>query len=63
VRTARIGTSSFTVAFEIVRDGQLLADIVTVYANADVAKGRSEPLPQRMIDRITAFEQTPPERA
>jgi acyl-CoA thioester hydrolase len=62
-RTARIGRSSFTMAFEIVREGELLADIVSVYANADVAAGRSVPLPQRMIDRIIAFEGTPPERA
>jgi acyl-CoA thioester hydrolase len=62
-RTARIGRTSFTMAFEIARDGELLADIVTVYANADVAAARSVPLPQRMIDRIIAFEGTPPERA
>jgi acyl-CoA thioester hydrolase len=63
VRTVRIGRSSFTVAIEISRDGEVLAEISSVYANVDVAAGRSAPVPERMIDFILAFERTPPERA
>ena len=63
VRTARIGRSSFTVGTEIRRDGAVLADIATVYANADIAAGKGVPLPERMIERILAFEETAPERA
>jgi acyl-CoA thioester hydrolase len=62
VRTARIGRSSFTVEFEIRRSGALLADIRSVYANADPEAGKSVPLPQSLIDRIEAFETVAPER-
>ncbi len=62
-RTARIGRTSFTVAFTIRRKEALLAEVRTIYVHADPKTATSVPLPERLIERITAFERTVPERA
>jgi acyl-CoA thioester hydrolase len=62
-RTARIGRTSFTVAFTIRRGEALLAEVRTVYVHADPKTATSVPLPERLIERIAKFEQTPPGRA
>ncbi len=60
VRTARIGRSSFTVAFEICRDGARLTAIRTTYVNAAANGGGARPLPEDFVARIEAFETMPP---
>ena len=62
-RTARIGRTSFAVAFAIRREEALLAEVRTIYVHADPKTATSLPLPERLIERITAFERTAPERA
>jgi len=62
-RTARLGRSSFTVEMAVRRAEALLADIRTVYVNADPASSTSRPLPPALIDKVLAFERHAPERA
>ncbi|MGO4680195.1 acyl-CoA thioesterase [Microbacterium sp. 2MCAF23] len=47
VRTqcTRVGTSSFDMSFEMVRDDAIVAQISTVYVNVDVQAERSRPIP------------------
>ena len=63
VRTVRIGRSSFTVEIEVRRGENVLAEVRTVYVNANPEARASAPLPQFFIDRILAFEAAPPDRA
>lgn len=63
VRTERIGTASFTAAFLVRRGDETLAEIRNTYANADPKLRRSAPLPEALVDAITAFERVPPVRA
>ena len=62
VRTARIGRSSFTMAFEIRRDDDLLTAIRSTYVNAVPGEG-ARPLPADFVARIEAFEAVPPSRS
>jgi acyl-CoA thioester hydrolase len=45
VRTLRVGTTSFTLGFEIVREGTVLASAETVYVFVDNAKDHKVPVP------------------
>lgn len=56
VSCERIGRTSLSFAFEIRCDGRLLATGRMVYANADAAARKSKPLPERLRERLTAFE-------
>ena len=57
VRVERLGTSSLTVVFRIVRgDGQVVLDAETVYVNYDRRRGRAAPIPDPVRTRIRRFE-------
>lgn len=62
VRTALIGRSSLTLGFAIFRADDLLVDGTVVYVNAETKARRSAPLPAALIERILAYERTPPAR-
>jgi acyl-CoA thioester hydrolase len=61
-RVAKLGRSSMTFRFEIVRD-QEETPLVTaelVYVNADPASMKAAPLPEELRDRIIRYERVAP---
>jgi len=62
-RTAALGRSSMTFAFEIYREGEerplVTADLVYVNANATM---KPAPLPDDLRTRVTAYERIAPQR-
>ncbi|WP_309130464.1 thioesterase family protein [Brevibacterium sp.] len=52
VRTVctRVGTSSFGMSFEIVRDEETVTEIDTAYVNVDARADRSRAIPQALIE-------------
>lgn len=63
VRAARLGRTSFTIAFAIWRDGHLLTSGETVYVVAGATSRQKMPLPDAMRDAMRQFETTKPEEA
>jgi acyl-CoA thioester hydrolase len=57
VRPTRVGTSSFTLAFEITRvaGGAAVARATIVYVNLDAVSGRSRPLPDDVREQMTTL--------
>ncbi len=62
-RVARIGRTSLTFAFAIYRATELLADGGLIYVNSSLKDKSSTPWPTPFIEKIEAFEKTPPFRA
>ena len=62
VRVSRIGRTSISYAFGVFRDGELLCDVLITYVSAALDSKRPTPLPAPFIEKILAFEKTPPER-
>lgn len=61
-RCARIGNTSATLKFAVLRDDEVLVEGQTVYVHAVPKTKQKSPIPQALIDRIEALEATPPER-
>lgn len=61
-RCARIGEKSITLAYAIFRGEALLTEGRITYVHADRETRTSSPLPAHFIERVLAFEKTPPER-
>lgn len=61
VRAARLGRTSATMRYAIFRGEELLVDGAMTYVNAPRTAKKSAPLPQSFIDKVEAFEVTPPE--
>jgi acyl-CoA thioester hydrolase len=59
-RVAKLGRSSMTYAFEIVRDETLIAAEL-VYVNVDIKTMKPAPLPEELRARIRAYERTAPQ--
>ncbi len=62
VRCARLGTTSMSAAFIILRGDEVLTEGALTYVHALRGTKTTAPLPAFFIDRATAFERTPPER-
>lgn len=62
-RVARIGRTSMTFEFAVLRAGQVLADGILIYVNGTLDGKKPTPWPAAFLERITAFERTAPERA
>ena len=62
VRTSYLGTTSFRVEFYVSRTGSVLVRGKMAYVNAGQVERAARPLASAFIDRILAFEHTPPER-
>jgi acyl-CoA thioester hydrolase len=58
VRLERVGSTSFTLAFEVLRvaDGALIASATTVYVNFDPRTERTRPIPDAVRERMTSHE-------
>lgn len=61
-RISRIGNTSLTMSFGLFREDELLCDAEMVYVNADPESRKPIPVPEPLIDAITAFEKHQPER-
>lgn len=62
VRCARLGEKSMTVALAIFRGDELLTEGRLTYVHAEPATKKTTPLPAAFVERVLAFEKTPPER-
>jgi acyl-CoA thioester hydrolase len=62
VRAAEIGRTSLRFEIHVYREGTLLVAIELTYVNAGRESRRAEPVPEAIIERILAFEQTAPAR-
>jgi acyl-CoA thioester hydrolase len=62
VRVSQIGRTSFAFAIGIFRGDELLVEGALTYVNAAVESKKSVQLPPVFIDRVVAYEQSPPER-
>lgn len=62
VRVAHIGTTSARYETLVARDDAPLVEVIMTYANTGLASGRPEPLPAEFVDRVLAYERTPPTR-
>lgn len=62
-RVTRIGTSSLVFALGVWRDGEHLTSGELVYVNTNLATRAATPWPQAFVDKIVAFEKTPPRLA
>jgi acyl-CoA thioester hydrolase len=62
VRAAEIGRTSLRFEVHVYRDDALLVAIELTYVNAGRESRRAEPVPASLIERIVAFERTPPAR-
>ncbi len=62
VRTAYFGTTSFRMAFSIRHDDEILVEGTATYVNGDRQTHAPRPIPTRLVDTVTHFETTPPER-
>jgi acyl-CoA thioester hydrolase len=60
-RTAVLGRTSMRFEVNVYRDGTLLFDGILVYVNADVRTREPVAIPAELIERINAFERTPPQ--
>jgi YbgC/YbaW family acyl-CoA thioester hydrolase len=63
-RVARLGRSSMTFAFEIYRDAEDDAALLTaelVYVNADPASMKAVPLPDEVRERVRNYERMAPQ--
>ena len=60
VRCGRIGRTSMTINMAIFRGAELLTEGSLVYVHADPKTQEKAPLSSSLIDRIVAFEKTPP---
>ncbi len=56
IRVARLGNSSLTFAIQIDRDGKCLTTGEVVYVTTGVVSRRSRPIPDKLRQRIEAFE-------
>lgn len=61
-RCSRLGVKSMTVTLAIFRGEELLTEGRLTYAHADHGTKKTAPLSQDFIERVAAFEKTPPER-
>ena len=61
-RVARLGRSSMTYAFQIVREEPLIAAEL-VYVNVDVRTLKPAPLPEELRERVRAYERKAPEES
>lgn len=62
IRCARLGVKSMTVAAAIFRGNDLLTEGALTYVHAEPGTQNTSPLPEDFIERVLAFEKTPPER-
>ncbi len=63
VRTARLGRKSCAVAFAAFRGGDLLAEGLNTYVAVRRGTTETTPLEAEYVERVAAFEKTPPERS
>ncbi|HXR58962.1 MAG TPA: thioesterase family protein [Burkholderiales bacterium] len=61
-RVARLGRSSLTYAFEILREEPLITAEL-VYVNVDIKTMKPAPLPEELRARVRAYERRMPEEA
>lgn len=61
-RVARVGNTSFSFQIGVFRKEELLVDLTLTYVNATIKERKPTPVPKDFIERIKAFEKTPPER-
>ena len=62
VRCLRLGQTSLQMGFAIFRGDELLVEGRTAYVHALRKTKTKELLPQDFVERVLAFEKTPPER-
>jgi acyl-CoA thioester hydrolase len=62
IRTDYIGITSFRIAFSIRRDGAVMVEGAATYVNGHHETRTPVALAQALIDRVVAFEHTPPLR-
>lgn len=62
VRCARIGEKSMTLKLAVFRGDELLTEGALIYVHAEPSAKTTTPIPEDFIDRVLAFERTPPER-
>jgi acyl-CoA thioester hydrolase len=62
VRCVRLGEKSMTLKTAIFRGEELLTEGALTYVHADRHTQESSPLPADFVERVLAFEKTPPER-
>ena len=62
VRCARLGVTSMSAGFVILRGGEVLTEGALTYVHAKPGTKTTTPLPQHFIDKVTAFETTAPAR-
>jgi len=62
MRAARLGNTSMTYAFAFFRGAETLVEGRLTYVRADAQTRRPAPLPEAFVEKILAFEKTPPER-
>ncbi len=62
IRCARLGRTSMKLAAAIFRDGELLTEGSLTYVHAELNTQDKSPLPASFVERILAYEETPPER-
>jgi len=61
VRCARIGKTSMTLKAAIFRGDELLTEGALTYVHADPGTQEKSPLPRAFVEKVMAFENTPPE--
>jgi acyl-CoA thioester hydrolase len=62
IRTEYFGTTSFRIGFSIRRDGVTLVDGAASYVNGNKTTRAPLALPLALIQKVLAFERTPPQR-
>lgn len=62
VRCTRLGRSSMTLAFTVFLDGAVLTEGTNTYVHLDAEAQASQPLPEKLVETILAFEKVAPER-
>ena len=55
VACTRVGTSSFTLATQVTRDGDIIATMELIYVNVDTTTSRSRSLPSRVAQKMLAI--------
>ena len=63
VRCARLGRKSCSFAFAAFRSDELLAEGLNTYVAVERGATKTMPLEEEYVQRVLAFEKTPPERA
>ncbi len=61
-RCVRLGTKSMTIRTAIYRSDELLAEGLLTYVYSTGGAGETAPLPPAFVERVLAYEKTPPER-